>query len=43
MGKRAESMEQHRSKLNNQYQREEEYKDQTDWLELKVLFRYVHL
>lgn len=43
MGQRAESMEQHRGELYDQYQRKEEDEHETDWLELQVLLRDVHL
>lgn len=43
MGERAKSMEQHGGKLNHQYQREEEYENQTNWFELEVLLRNVYL
>lgn len=36
-------MEQHGSELNNQNEREEEHKHQTDGLELQILLRDVHL
>jgi hypothetical protein len=36
-------MKQHGRELNDQNQREEEHKDQTDWLELQVFFRDMHL
>lgn len=39
----AESVEQHRGELYDQYQREEEYKDETDRLELQILLRDVYL
>jgi hypothetical protein len=36
-------MEQHRRKLDDQNQREEEHEHQTDWFELEILFRDVNL
>lgn len=39
----SKSMEQHGSKLNDQNQREEEHKNQTNGLELQVFFCDVHL
>lgn len=43
MGQCAESVEQHRGELYDQYQREEEDEDETDRLELQILLRDVHL
>lgn len=43
MRQRAETMEQHRGELYDQYQREEEDENETDRLELQILLRDVHL
>ena len=43
MGQRAESMEQHRGELYDQYQRKEEDEHETNRLKLQVLFRDVYL
>lgn len=43
MGQRAESVEEHRGELYDQYQREEEDEYKTDRLELQVLLRDVYL
>lgn len=43
MGQRAESVEQHCGELYDQYQREKEDEDETDRLELQILFRDVYL
>lgn len=43
MGQCAESVEQHRGELYDQYQREEEDEHETDRLQLQVLLRDVHL
>lgn len=43
MGQCAESVEQHRGKLYDQYQREEEDEDETDRLELQILLCDVYL
>lgn len=43
MRNRSETMKQHRSKLDDQNQREEEHKHQTDWLELEIFFCDVNL
>lgn len=39
----SEAMEQHGRELDDQNQREEEHKHQTDRFQLEVLFRDVHL
>lgn len=39
----SKAMEQHGRELNDQNQREEEYKDETDRLELEIFFRDVNL
>ena len=43
MGQRAEAMEQHGRELDNQDEREEEHKHETDRLQLEVFFRDVDL
>jgi hypothetical protein len=43
MRNRSETMEQHRRKLDDQNQREEEHEHQTDWFELEILFCDVNL
>lgn len=43
MGNRTESMEHHGAELNNQNERKEEHKHQSNWLELQVLFGNVNL
>lgn len=39
----SKAMEQHGSELNDQDQREEEHKDETNWLELEILLGDVNL
>lgn len=43
MGQSSKSMEQHGHKLDDQDQREEEHKHQSNGLQLQVLFADVHL
>lgn len=43
MGQCAESVEQHRGELYDQYQREEEDEDETDRFELQILLRDMYL
>lgn len=43
MGQRAESVEEHRGELYDQYQREEEDEYETDRLQLQILLRDVYL